>query len=137
MRHIRRILTGAGVLTVAAALTTGCAAASPAHTGHSSSTSTTVKHAKTTSRVIYTKSYSGSKHTKTFTAKSKWQLAYYYNCAGKKGKFTLYLHPKGKHTVKVTSQSGLGGGGSHVYAAGHYSISATTSCKWSVKATKK
>jgi hypothetical protein len=141
MGNIRRVLTGAGVLFIAAALTTGGipASAAPNHRSQSaSSTTTTTKQTKKpTTKVIFTQSLSGTKHTKSFHAKTKWQLSYYYNCSGKKGKFTLYLRPKGKHSIKVTSQSGLGGGGARTYAAGHYSLAAKTKCKWMVKATEK
>jgi hypothetical protein len=139
MRNFRRVLTGVGVLCAAASLTTGCASAAQTNHHHHAATTTTTaaKHAKKSSKVIFTQSLSGSKHSKTFTAKSKWQLSYFYNCSGKKGKFTLYLHPKGKHAIKVTSQKGLGGGGARSYAKGTYSLSAKTGCKWTVKATKK
>jgi hypothetical protein len=134
-----------GVLCAAATLATGCASAAQKHSTttttaarHAKTTTTTApKHAKTSSKVIFTQSLSGTKHTKSFTAKSSWQLSYYFNCSGKKGKFTLYLRPQGKHSVKVTSQQGLGGGGARTYSKGTYSLAATTGCKWTVKATKK
>ncbi|MGO9455631.1 MAG: hypothetical protein ACLP62_01090 [Acidimicrobiales bacterium] len=139
--NFRRLLTGAGALFFAVALTTGGASASAAQSHHSkaaSTTTTTKPHAKKpATKAIFAQSLTGTKHTKSFHATTKWQLAFYYNCSGKKGKFTLYLRPKGKHSIKVTSQSGLGGGGARIYAAGHYSLAATTTCKWTVKATKK
>ena len=131
------------MLLAVAGLGSGCASAANQGASTSTTTKSSTHHnsAKTdkkttSSKVIFTQSLSGSKHTKKFTAKKSWQLSYYYNCSGKRGSFTLYLKPKHGHSIKVTSQSGLGGGGTRTYAHGTYSLSATTTCKWTVKATK-
>jgi hypothetical protein len=131
-------------MVVAAALSTsgGAALASSPISGsahHSSSPALVKSSTKTTKtpKLILSQSLSGSKKTKTFTAKKGWQLSYDYNCGGKKGKFVLYLNKAHGKRLEVTSQSGLGGGGARTYKAGRYSLSAKTKCKWTVHAKKK
>ena len=145
MRHA--LWAGAGVLAATAALgAVGTSASATAHDAAKKTTTTTApkhKHTKVEgpkkagSPYLLAQALKGSKQTKTFTTASVWQLGYYYTCSGKKGTFTLYLHQKGGRTVKVTSQHGKsGGGGSKVYPAGQYSLSANTGCKWDVTAIK-
>jgi hypothetical protein len=66
----------------------------------------------------------------------KWTLAWHFDCTrvkGGKGSFAIVLHPPGnKPAIKVTSQKGLGGGGSNFYAPGDYSLSVSTACSWTV-----
>jgi len=65
-----------------------------------------------------------------------WKLVWHFDCtrvAGKKGAFSIVLHPSQKKpAIKVTSQKGLGGGGSNFYAPGDYSLSVSTACNWTV-----
>ena len=84
-----------------------------------------------------TQSLTGSKRTTSFTAPACWRLTFNYNCSalGHKGAFTLDLHRSGGSSVKVTSQEGLGGGGTHLYPAGTFTLSARTPCNWTVHAT--
>lgn len=97
---------------------------------------TTTTTTKTSAKTFFSQTLVGSKRTRQFTAKKSWHLSYYYNCSGKKGSFVLYLKPKKGHSIKVTSQSGLGGGGARTYHAGTYTLSAKTTCSWSIKAAK-
>ncbi len=149
MQHTFR--AGAVVLMAAAALTfAGTAASATSHDAAKTTTTSSAAHShkskasksigtkKATSPYIFAQALTGSKHTKTFTAKSAWQLGYYYTCPKKKGSFTLYLRPKHGHSIKVTSQPpSTGGGGSRTYRAGQFSLSANTTCKWDVTVIKK
>jgi hypothetical protein len=85
----------------------------------------------------FSQSLSGTRHTRSFTTPGRWRLTFNYNCStlGHKGSFALVLHPSGRSAVKVTSQQGLGGGGTHVYQGGTYYLSADTPCTWTVRAT--
>jgi hypothetical protein len=147
MRHSLRM--GVGALFAVAALAASGTVASAATDHSPRSVVTTASKAKThkpkaktttttkpASNIFFTQALVGTKRTRQFTAKTKWRLSYYYNCSGKKGKFTLYLRPKTGHSIKVTSQSGLGGGGARIYHKGRYTLSATTTCTWTIKATK-
>lgn len=126
-------------MAATALATSGGAALASSHTSapahQHASAAAAGSSTKAAPKQFFTESLSGSKRTRTFTAKGRWQLSYDYNCGGAKGSFTLVLRPAHGARVKVTSQSGLGGGGTRTYKAGRYSLSATTTCKWTITAT--
>ena len=136
-------MAGAALLATGAAL---AACGSSPSTPSASSTSTTAGGATTTAPTgsststptsYFTKSLTGSKRTSSFTTPGRWRLTFNYNCStlGHKGHFALELHPSNGAAVKVTSQEGLGGGGTRLYKAGTYYLSAATPCTWTVHAT--
>ncbi|MHB8219780.1 MAG: hypothetical protein ACYDHU_05575 [Acidimicrobiales bacterium] len=106
-----------------------------------SSTSVTAVGATTTTvprRAFFCRKGTGKTDITGVTIPSvpKWTLAWHFDCVnvkGGKGSFAITLHPSGgKSAIKVTSQQGLGGGGSNFYASGHYALVVTTACQWTV-----
>lgn len=101
----------------------------------------TPARSRTTESASSSKAYlqedgTGKKRTRSFRAVSGWTLAFSYNCTtmGHKERFTLLLITAGGKAKKVTSQEGLGGGGSRQYSPGRYSLSVMTPCRWEVEA---
>ncbi|MGH9092701.1 MAG: hypothetical protein ACRDZR_15195 [Acidimicrobiales bacterium] len=143
--RIRRGATAALVPVAAAVLLASCGS-SPSAAGSTSTTATTATGGTTPGATesptsaptsYFTESLTGAKRTRSFTAPDRWRLTFDYDCStlGHKGRFDLELHRSGRSALKVTAQEGLGGGGTHVYEAGSYYLSAETPCAWTVHAT--
>jgi hypothetical protein len=113
-------------------------------TGNPFATTTTTAVAPTTSTTtgpaFLKKAGAGSSTVAVSpTGNAQWKLSWHFSCTNTKtkkqtkGSFAMTLKPKkGGKSTAVTSQHGLGGGGTQFFPAAQYTLVITTTCNWTV-----
>lgn len=143
----RRARATVAIAVGVAALAAGCSS-SPSSSTPPTSASTSKAPATTSPKsgapsttippkAYLTRSGTGDKSFSTSGLPSKWMATWRFDCTHpvRKANFTLDVGVTGGHAVRVTSQTGLGGGGQHPYTSGgSYHFSVSTTCNWDVTA---
>jgi hypothetical protein len=123
-------------MSVALLVTAGLAC-SPATAGASSKSKSPSKlTSAVTPKQFFSATGTGSKNLSASKLPKAWTVTWTFDCQSPAttGTFALTSAKVGKTAAKVTSQTGLGGGGHLPYTgAGAYTFGVTTTCAWTVK----
>lgn len=143
--HKRFVVTTAAFAVLAAAA--GCSSSpsssappTSAHTTKASAATPSTSAAPTTTVPPKTYLARSGKGDKSFVASglpAKWMAAWRFDCEHptRKANFVLEVGAASGSLVRITSQTGLGGGGQRPYTSGgSYRFSVSTSCNWDVTA---
>jgi hypothetical protein len=110
----------------------GASSASALH----SSPVTTARAKPAATKIYMQRSGTGNKELLPMVVPSKSTVAWRFDCQNapkQRGTFVLSLKQQGHWAVKLTDQTGLGGGGQKPFTqAGRYGFGINTSCGWNL-----